>query len=190
MGELGGGGALGPCGASRGRCSSCWALPGWCSHRSAPTWGSSCSRGRRATVGIRAAARAGRQPRTRHAPGARRGPRPYGNRCRSRRRARYWAAPALVQFASASQRTVVLISHRIFGCWRSPLGVDRRRAALRQRLRRSRLARRPVVSRDARSRPHATCGCRGGPRTLVIVQVALSVVSLVGAGLFAGRCRI
>ena len=32
----------------------------------------------------------------------------------------YWAAPALVQFASAGQGPWCWISHRIFGCWRSP----------------------------------------------------------------------
>ena len=102
----------------------------------------------------------------------------------------YWAAPALVQFASAVRGPWCWISHRIFGCWRSPLAC-RSPPGCSSPAPPAGASRADLSShgtRDlGRTRP---AGAGVGPERLVIVQVALSVVSLVGAGLFAGRCRI
>jgi len=98
----------------------------------------------------------------------------------------FWAAPALVQFASAGQGALAL-----------DLSPDRRVLAFTAlvsvaagllfasapAIRASRTDLSSQRTRDlGRTRP---AGAQAGPgRTLVIVQVALSVVSLVGAGLF------
>jgi predicted permease len=98
----------------------------------------------------------------------------------------YWAAPALVQFASANQRAVVLDLSpdlRVLAFTAVVSIAAGLLFASAPAIRASRADLSSHGTRDlGRTRP---AGAGVGPgRTLVIVQVALSVVSLVGAGLF------
>jgi predicted permease len=98
----------------------------------------------------------------------------------------YWAAPALVQFASAGQAAVVLNLSPDLRVLAFAATVSIAAGLLFASAPAFRASRADLSSHGARdlgrTRP---AGAQAGPgRTLVVVQVALSVVSLVGAGLF------
>ena len=97
-----------------------------------------------------------------------------------------WTAPALVQVASAGQSAVVLNLSPDLRVLAFTLVVSLAAGLLFASVPAIRTSRADLSSHAARNlgrtRP---AGAEAGPgRTLVIVQVALSVVSLVGAGLF------
>ena len=98
----------------------------------------------------------------------------------------YWTAPALVQFASAGQQTVVLDLSpdlRVLAFTAAVSIVAGLLFASAPAVRASRADRSSYGTGDLGRTRHA--GAEPGPaKALVIVQVALSVVSLVGAGLF------
>jgi predicted permease len=98
----------------------------------------------------------------------------------------YWTAPALVQFASAGQRTVVLDLSpdlRVLAFTAAVSIVAGLLFASAPAIRASRADRSSYGTGDLGRTRHP--GAEPGPgKALVIVQVALSVVSLVGAGLF------
>ena len=98
----------------------------------------------------------------------------------------FWAAPALVQFASAGQRAVVLDLSpdlRVLAFTALVSITAGLLFASAPAFRASRADRLSHGTSDLARTRHA--GADPGPgRTLVVVQVALSVVSLVGAGLF------
>ena len=187
-GELGGGGALGSAAAVfASRCSCCWASPGSSSSSPARTWVSSSSRGRRRDVRN---SRCG----SRSAPAAD----ASCDRCSSRASSStgigaaagialaYWAAPALVHFASAGQRAVVLDLSPDLRVLAFTAAVSIAAGLLFASAPAIRASRAELSSHgtgDLGRTRHA--GAEPGPgKALVIVQVALSVVSLVGAGLF------
>lgn len=98
----------------------------------------------------------------------------------------FWAAPALVQFASAGREAVVLDLSPDLRVLAFTALVSIVAGLLFASAPAFRASRAGLSSHGARD-PGSTrpAGARLGPgRTLVVVQVALSVVSLVGAGLF------
>ena len=98
----------------------------------------------------------------------------------------YWAAPALVQFASAGQSTVVLDLSpdlRVLAFTAAVSIAAGLLFASMPAIRASRTDSSPHAARDIGHTPRLSA--QSGPgRTLVVVQVALAVVSLAGAGLF------
>jgi putative ABC transport system permease protein len=98
----------------------------------------------------------------------------------------YWAAAALVTYASAGQRAVILDLSPDVRVLAFTAGVSIAAGLLfasAPAIRASRADRSPLGGRDLGRTRHGS-GERGPGRALVIAQVALSVVLLVGAGLF------
>ena len=98
----------------------------------------------------------------------------------------YWAAAALVAYASAGQSAVVLDLSPDLRVLVFTAGVSLAAGLLfasAPAIRASRADRSPLGGRDLGRTRHGS-GERGPGRALVVAQVALSVVLLVGAGLF------